>query len=88
MGRREVPAYCKGPKSPVLLGGEGAGNANVFAIPKAAVNQIRTPFDSGLILPAVPAAPFRGIVVIDLPWEACAVKFAAVLPHPYVAKGD
>ena len=35
MGRREVSAHCNGPKSAVLLGGEGAGGAHVFAIPKA-----------------------------------------------------
>jgi hypothetical protein len=35
MGRREVSAYCKGPKSPVLLGGEGAGGAHISVIPKA-----------------------------------------------------
>jgi hypothetical protein len=55
---------------------------------KEAVKQIRTPFDSRLILPAAPAVPFRAIVVTGLPWGACARKLAAVLPPPYAAKGD
>jgi hypothetical protein len=55
---------------------------------KEAVNQIRTPFDSRLILPAAPAVPFREIVVTGLPWGACARKLAAVLPLPYAVKGD
>jgi hypothetical protein len=25
---------------------------------------------------------------MDLPWGACALKFAVILPHPYAAKGD
>jgi hypothetical protein len=39
-----------------------------------------------LILPAGPWVPFREIVVIGLPWGACALKLAAILPHPYAAK--
>jgi hypothetical protein len=39
-----------------------------------------------LILLAAPWVPFREIVVIGLPRGACALKLAAILPHPYAAK--
>lgn len=32
--------------------------------------------------------PFQKIVVIDMPWVVWALKFAAVVPHPYAAKCD
>ena len=41
---------------------------------------------SMLILPAAPWVPFREIVVIGLPRGACALRLAAILPHPYAAK--